>query len=71
MDFISYVKLKKGLFTGIGIGLLVGILILSIGFFSTLFLAICIGIGAFFGTQNRFKRKLFEMLDKILPDVFK
>ncbi len=71
MDFISYVKLKKGLFTGIGIGLSVGILILSIGFFSTLFLAICIGIGAFFGTQNRFKRKLFEMLDKILPDVFK
>lgn len=71
MDFFAFVKQKRGVITGIAIGLLTGVLILSIGFFRTLFLAICIGIGAFFGTHNRFRKKLFEFLDKILPDVFK
>lgn len=71
MDFKDYIKQKRGLITGIGIGFLVGVLILAIGFFRTLFLAICIAIGAFFGTRNRFRKKLFEILDKILPDIFK
>ena len=69
--FVEVLKQKKGLLVGIGIGLLVGILVLSIGFFSTLFLAICVGLGAFFGTRNRFKIKFYEILDKILPDIFK
>lgn len=71
MDFFKFLKQKKGLITGIGLGFLVGVLILSIGFFRTLFLAICIGVGILFGTRNRFRKKLFEILDKILPDVFK
>ena len=56
---------------GVSLGLLVGILILSIGFFATLFLALCAGVGAFFGTKNRFRKKFLEILDKILPDIFK
>lgn len=70
-DFISFIKKHKGLIMGIGLGLLVGILILAIGFFSTLFLGICVGIGAFFGTRNKFRKKLFEILDRVLPDIFK
>ncbi len=70
-SFFSYVKEHKGVFIGVGLGLLVGILMLSIGFFATLFLALCGAIGAFFGTKNRFRKKLFQILDKILPDIFK
>lgn len=71
VNFLEYIKQRIGLITGVGIGFLVGVLILAIGFFRTLFLAICIAIGAFFGTRNRYRKKLFEILDKILPDIFK
>jgi uncharacterized membrane protein len=69
--FLAYVKTHKKVIIGVSVGLLVGILILSIGFFRTLFLAICALIGAFFGTNNKYKKKLFEVLDRILPDIFK
>lgn len=69
--FLEFIKTHRGLIVGIGIGFLVGVLILAIGFFRTLFLVICIGIGAFFGTKNRFREKLFKILDKILPDIFR
>ena len=67
----AYVKEHKKLIIGIGLGLLIGILMLSIGFFRTLFLAICAGIGAFFGTDNKIKKKLYDILDRILPDIFR
>ena len=70
-SFFSFLKQHKGVIIGVGLGLLVGILILSVGFFATFFLAVCAGIGAFFGTKNRFRKRLFEILDKILPDIFK
>lgn len=68
--FINYVKSHKGIITGSLIGLVIGILILTINFWGTLFLAICVGIGAFFGSHNRFKKKLMEVMDRILPDIF-
>ena len=69
--FFNFVKQHRGAIIGVSLGLLVGILMLSIGFFATLFLALCAGVGAFFGTKNRFRKKFLEMLDKILPDIFK
>ena len=39
-SFFGFIKANKGLVIGIGIGLFVGVLILSIGFFRTLFIAI-------------------------------
>ena len=69
--FLNFIKEHKGAIIGVGLGLMVGILMLSIGFFATLFLAVCAGIGAFFGTKNKFRKRLFEILDKILPDIFK
>ncbi len=70
-SFIEFIKEHRGIITGIGVGFLIGVLILAIGFFKTLFLAICVGIGAFFGTKNKLRKKLFEILDKILPDLFR
>ncbi|MGI5849718.1 MAG: DUF2273 domain-containing protein [Christensenellales bacterium] len=70
-DMINFIKTHKGVIRGMTIGLIVGVLILCIGFFRTLFLAICVGIGAFFGSDNKFKKKLYQILDKILPNIFK
>ncbi len=70
-SFFEFIKTHRGIITGIALGFLVGVLILAIGFFKTLFLAICVGIGAFFGTKNKLRKRLFEILDKILPDLFR
>ena len=70
-EFINFIRAHKGVIRGTAIGLVVGVLILCIGFFGTLFLAICTGIGAFFGSKNRYKKKLYQILDRILPDIFK
>ncbi len=70
-SFIEFIKTHRGIIMGIALGFLVGVLILAIGFFKTLFLAICVGIGAFFGTKNKLRKRLFEILDKILPDLFR
>lgn len=67
----KFFKAHKGVITGGCIGFVVGALILWAGFFAALFLAVCVGIGVFFGSNNKYKKKLFEILDKILPDVFK
>jgi uncharacterized membrane protein len=68
---INFFKAHRGAVIGIGLGLIVGILILAVGFFQTLFLAVCAGIGAFFGTNTRVKKRLKEILDRILPDLFR
>jgi uncharacterized membrane protein len=67
----KFYKTHRGAIIGTGLGLLVGALILTIGFFETLFLAICAGIGAFFGTNTRAKKRFREFLDRILPDLFR
>ena len=69
--FVKFIRTHKGAIIGISLGLIVGILMLTIGFFGTLLIAICVGIGAFFGSNNKYKKKLFAILDKILPDIFK
>ncbi len=71
IGFFEFIKKHRGIITGIGLGFLIGVLILAIGFFKTLFLAVCVGIGAFLGTKNKLRKKLFEILDKILPDLFR
>lgn len=68
---LEFIKTHRGQAIGIVIGFFIGVLILTIGFFKTLFLAICVGIGAFFGTKNKLRSKLLEILDKILPDIFR
>jgi len=70
-SFKDYIKKHKGIIIGCAAGFVIGLLIISIGFFRTLFLAICVGIGAFFGSHNKYKKRLFEILDRILPDIFK
>ncbi len=49
--FYDWYIANKGLFWGIAIGFLIAILFLTIGFWQTLLIAICVGVGAFLGTH--------------------
>ena len=53
------------------IGLLFGVLVLALGFFRTLFLFLCIGIGFFVGKRLDDKEDLLELLDRILPPGYR
>lgn len=69
--FLAFVKEHSKLIIGILSGLTVGILMLTVGFFPTLLLGICVGIGALIGSDGEAKRAMVRFLDKILPNIFK
>ncbi|MCX7781019.1 MAG: DUF2273 domain-containing protein [Negativicutes bacterium] len=48
-------------------GFLVGVLILAFGFFPTLFLLCCIGVGYVVGKRIDEKEDIMDILDKLLP----
>lgn len=57
----------RGRLIGAGLGLLVGIMFLLLGFFQTVFLLICISIGYFVGQRIDNKEDLMDILDRLLP----
>ncbi|HHV26218.1 DUF2273 domain-containing protein [Anaerosalibacter bizertensis] len=65
--FIQLLDNNKGRTIGAIIGFIVSILILTIGFFKTLFIVICTGLGYFFGKKSDNQEDLKEFLNKILP----
>ncbi len=50
-QLLDWITNNKGTFLGIVIGLVVAILFLTIGFWQTVLIAICVGIGAFLGAN--------------------
>lgn len=60
-------KSHKGEVIGAAIGALFAIFIIIIGFWKTIFIAICTFIGYFIGKKISSTDKLIEILDKILP----
>ncbi|HHY91007.1 MAG TPA: DUF2273 domain-containing protein [Clostridiales bacterium] len=56
-----------GKIIGVLIGLLFGILVITLGFFKTIFLCICAYIGYFLGNKADKKEDLWKILDQILP----
>jgi uncharacterized membrane protein len=52
---------------GVVAGLLIGILFLLLGFFKTIFLMICVGLGFFIGNKLDKKEDLIDFLDRLLP----
>ena len=50
--FIEWVQHNKGLFWGMVIGFAIAILFLTIGFWPTLLIALCVGVGAFLGVRS-------------------
>jgi len=68
MDLIKEFLIKHtGEIIGGLIGLVFAIFVLIFGFFKTLFIFICIGVGIFIGGRYFEKKKLIELLDKHLP----
>jgi uncharacterized membrane protein len=57
----------SGKISGVTIGLLVGIFILAVGFFQTLFVMICVIIGYVVGKRIDEKEDIMDILEKLLP----
>lgn len=66
-NWLNFIKLHKGKIVGILVGFIFGILVLSIGFWQTLFLSLCIYVGYWVGGKTDKKEKFMDFLDKILP----
>ncbi|HOB20143.1 MAG TPA: DUF2273 domain-containing protein [Candidatus Atribacteria bacterium] len=65
---VSCLTNHRGKTIGMTSGLLFGILVLLIGFFRSLFLAICIGVGYWIGRLYDREESFMAFLDKILPN---
>ena len=57
----------SGKISGVTIGLLMGIFILAVGFFQTLFVMICVLIGYVVGKRIDEKEDIMDILEKLLP----
>ena len=56
-----------GKIIGVFLGLLVSILVITLGFIKTIFISLCVYIGYFFGNKVDKKENIWELLDRILP----
>ena len=65
--FLSLWTTHKARLLGVIIGLLIGILFLTLGFWRTLFLVICMTIGYLIGQKIDHQEDLIEALSKYLP----
>lgn len=70
-QLLEMLKRNKGKAIGITLGLIFGILVLSIGLFRTIFLALCVFVGYYFGSKSDKRENFMDFLDKILPTGLK
>jgi len=61
-------KHHRGKVVGIGLGLLFGLLAVSVGLLKTLFIALCIGVGYLLGKRADEKGDLQRLLSKWFGD---
>lgn len=65
---LKFYNSHRGEINGALIGFIVASVILIIGFFRTLFIAICVGIGYYIGKRlSEDKEYLKNLLDRVLP----
>lgn len=63
---IEYIRVNKGKVFGGFIGFLIAILVLTIGFFKTVFILFWTWLGYFLGSSSDSKKHIRELLDRIL-----
>lgn len=63
----NWISENKGLFTGLCVGLAAAILILTIGFWATLLIAVLAGVGAFVGAHPH----IFKNVSDWFTSLFK
>lgn len=75
LDKLSeFYKNHKGAINGCILGLIIAIFLLTLGFFKTLLIAICVGAGVFFGTNPGVREKIkivFISLFERIADRFR
>ncbi len=57
----------SGKITGVTIGFILGVLIITFGFFETLFVLLCVIAGYIVGKRIDEKEDIMDILDKLLP----
>jgi uncharacterized membrane protein len=62
---------NRGKSIGAIIGFIVALSAITIGFFKTLFIVICILLGYFVGKKIDNKESIIEVIERILPDGWK
>lgn len=67
----AFLRKYAGRLTGAGIGLVIAILFLTLGFWGTLLIAICVGIGFFLGMFRDSREEFLEFVERILPKGLK
>jgi len=70
-DLSQFIYLNRKKIGGALIGLIIGVLILTIGFFKTLLLCLTTLFGYYFGSRWRFEEDLKDFILRIIPDRFK
>lgn len=71
VEIIEWINNNKRKFLGGLFGFIISILILTIGFFKTLFIIICTVLGYILGTKSYTKKDLVDLLERILPPGIK
>lgn len=64
-ELIKWVKANMGKTIGGIAGLVIAILVLTIGFFRTLFIIICVGLGIYIGSVNNKAERFQELIEKL------
>ncbi|SHI01667.1 DUF2273 domain-containing protein [Sporanaerobacter acetigenes] len=67
LEFIQILEENKGKTIGTIIGFVIAILVLTIGFFRTLFIVLCTWFGFYLGKKKDNQEDFREILDRILP----
>lgn len=64
---LNFLSMNFGKVIGSFLGLLIGILFFTLGFFKTILLIILISLGYYIGNKIDKHESIIEILDKILP----
>ena len=70
-EYLKYISENPKKAIGALIGLLIGILILTVGFLKTLVLALTTFIGYYLGSRYNLEEDMKDLLMRIIPDRFK
>jgi uncharacterized membrane protein len=70
-ELSQFIYLNRRKVIGALIGLIIGILILTIGFFKTLLLCLTTSLGYYLGIRWRFEEDLKDFILRIIPERFK
>lgn len=65
--FAALWETHRGRMVGVVVGLLIGIMFLTLGFFRTVFLLFLMGAGYMLGSHIDNNEDIMELLDRILP----